>query len=282
MARMPVPGSRVSLEVPEGFVKATGFAGFEHPEHEATLGVTELPLPLAVLREQWQKNEALAREELTINGAPALWVHALDAVAGSVVLRWLLAVDLGERTVVVVAAAPEGCPEPVRDALARAVRTASLAGTASPGEELPFRFDEGPRLRVAARMGSVVLLTEGGAVGKDALAPMLTLGATAPDPDEDRDDLVRLSGRNLQAVPGLVDFEQLEGEHKSTIAGVAAYRLVGEAVFRGVEARVTLLQVVVAHGEQVWVAVGRCAEASFPQWAAEFDQVALSLRAPGP
>jgi hypothetical protein len=281
VARLSVPGTRVELSVPHGFVKATGFSGFEHPEHEATLGVTELPLPLPVLREQWEKNEALAREELSISGQPALWVHAVDPVPGSVVLRWMLAVGVGERTVVVVAAAPEGCPEPVQDALAQAVRTARLTEGRSAGDSLPFGFDEGPRLKIAAQMGSVVLLTQGGSVGVDALAPILTLGATVPDPD-DAADLVRLSGRNLQAIPGLVDFEQLEGEHRSTLQGDSAYRLVGEAVFRGVQTRVTLLQLVVMHEQQVWVAVGRCAEASFPQWGPEFDQIALSLRPPAP
>jgi hypothetical protein len=260
-------------------VKATGFPGFAHPEHEATLGVTELPLPLDVLREQWARNPAQQRLELTVGDLPALWVAVREEAPGEAVLRWLLAVGTGDRTVVVVAAAPESSPPDLQEALARAVRTATLAEAASAGDALPFQFDEGPRLRVAARMGSVVLLTEQGAVGKDALAPILTLGVTAPATDEERADLIRLSGRQLQAIPGLVDFEQLSGELVSmSRTSDAAYRLVGQAVFSGVAAPVTLMQLVVLHEQDIWVAVGRCASDTFPRWADEMGKVALSLR----
>lgn len=277
---IPVPGTRIAVRLPDGFAPARGFLGFEDPSREASLGVSEIGVPLEQLAASWEGMPSSERSRCTVGGMPALWIASVEHAPTGAVARWLLAIDLGGQTIAAVATAPvEGDPA-LKEALRDAVRTAELLPEVAPGAELPFRFEEGARLKVAARMGDMVLLTEGGRALLEAEAPMLTLSASEGPPDIDSVDLLELSTRYLQAIPGLVDLEPTEGEPYELSGGGRAIWIRGQAAFQGITASMTLCQQLSllpgAPSSLIVAAVGRCG-GDRPDFVSEVRKVVGSL-----
>ncbi|MEQ1568404.1 MAG: hypothetical protein ABMA64_22400, partial [Myxococcota bacterium] len=206
MAQEQVPGTRVALTPPPRFVRATRFAGFEDPEREASIAVTEVPVALdAVLAD-------LARERMEARGyhvvaagaaAGGGWIEVIDGpTTDDPIAKWMLAIGSPDRTALVVATGP-AADRALGEEIRAAIATCRYHdGPVSPFDGLPFRLVPAPPLAFAARSGSMVLFTTGGAVGLSPGEVMLTAAALPPDPASDLPTFARDRLTDL-AVEGL-------------------------------------------------------------------------------
>lgn len=262
-----VPGTRVQLIPPEGFRPSAQFHGFENEVSEASIGVTELPTPMDELR------QGLEGEVIDIDGRPALLVEAEQVVFGGSITKVMVVIGDDQRSVVIVGTAPteSGLAEVLRNALLSARWTPDEA---PPNDDLPYRFTECPPLRVATRMGHVVLLTEEGTVGLTAAATMMTIGVVPVDADR---DLAEVSADHLSSLPGLEGVAATSAEDVVLASGVAAFEFVAEGLSAGDALPIRVYQLVARFGDQEVIAVGRASAERFDTMVAAFRAVGRSV-----
>jgi hypothetical protein len=219
-----IAGTRTSVEPPPGFAPADRFPGFEDPAREASIAVTELPVPLASIAAD------LASDRLEANGWAVLaagprpgggWEARIRADEWSgAVWKWIVALGDDQRSATVVATAPVG-DEALADQITAALATATFdpSPPASAFEGLPFAVDELDGLRVAARTTHLALLTEGGSIGKAPGEPMLTVAALPAEPD-DRGAFARDRLKDLGQVHGLQELDAVDVALASGLVGL--------------------------------------------------------------
>jgi hypothetical protein len=121
------------------------------------------------------------------------------------VVKHLLAIGSGGRTAVVVATAP-ATDVALSEALEAALATAEFDPAAADVlADLPFRFSTHGGLAVAARAGGLVLLTEGGSLGKGPDEPMVTIGVFPVE--QPPEDVAAFARARLGDLPQLAETE---------------------------------------------------------------------------
>jgi len=186
-----VPGTRVSLSPPPGFLPSQRFPGFQHEGKRASIMVTELPGPAARMQKGMTR-ELLAAGGMTlirsqtvkVGGGDALLIHASQSAAGTEYLKWMLVAGDAGQTVMVVGTFPRTAAE-LSLPLKRAVLSASWSGAkavAQPYEGLAFRVDPTPSLKLAGRVGNALVFTESGTMGQgEADQAVLVMGSSFDD-----------------------------------------------------------------------------------------------------
>jgi len=172
-----VPGTRVNLDPPPGFVPAQRFPGFQNEEKGASIMVTELPGPAAEMQKGMTR-ELLASRGMTlirsqtvkVGGRDALLIHTSQSAAGTEFLKWMLVAGDPKQTVMIVGTFPKaasGLSLPLKRAILSASWAGALAegGKPQPYEGLTFRVDPTPALKLAGRVGNALVFTESGSMG---------------------------------------------------------------------------------------------------------------------
>lgn len=261
------PGTRVRLDVPEGFDPSSQFHGFENPAAEASIGVTELPTSVHELR------RGLQGTEIVVDGRPAILVEAtLEGVGGAIHKAMLV---LGDATHAAVVVATSPVEAGLADVMLGALRSVRWTpDEPPPTDDLPWTFGEHPPLRLATRMGAVILLTEAGTVGLDASATMMTIGAVPLDRDR---DLAEVASDHLGSLPGLEEVAATAAEER-VVHGAPAFEIVGEGLSVGDARPIRVYQIVVRHHDREVIAVGRAAADRFDAVLDAFRAVGRSIR----
>ncbi|MEQ1503465.1 MAG: hypothetical protein ABMB14_14610, partial [Myxococcota bacterium] len=217
-ARAAIPGTAVALVPPPGFRPAAGFPGFEATELESSIAVTAVAMPVDALLPGMTAEALAARgitltasEPIEVDGRAGWWIAGIEAAFTGAVAKWMVIAGTDDGgTVLVVGTAPVEAEtlvgEPIRDALRSIAWTGDGGVTGDAADGLPFRFTPAEPLRVAARLGAVVLLTEHGAVRDDV--PMMTLGLV---PAREDDDLAAIATAHLEGIPQLGGLADVQG-----------------------------------------------------------------------
>ncbi len=183
-----IRGTRVSLDPPAGFSPAPQFAGFQNPDLQSAIMVTELPGPASVMQRGMTKT-ALASRGMTllesstasVDGQDALLLRVRQASASGDVLKWMLIAGDQTRTVMVVGTYPTAADTAVGEAIRRSLLNARLGnGTAAPDsfEGLRFRVTPTPFLKLAGRVNDMLTLTETGTMTPGTRTPPSTSSGT--------------------------------------------------------------------------------------------------------
>lgn len=274
-----IPGTHVSLEPPAGFAPAAGFAGFSHPELEAAIAVTELPTPHGAMV------ATLSAERLAAQGATvvlaeqrggAWFVRLHEEPWTGPVERWMAVLGDDRVTALVIATAPSG-DEPLARALEAALATATFdpGAATSPFEGLRFAVTEAGGMRLAARSHGLVVLTEGGDVGKPQGAPMLTVGSYE-SPDLPTDWFAFASG-HLKDLAQVTALAEPRGIPIQLPSGPLAYELQADGV-SAADGKPLVAYVLAAGVEGLRVVVsGLVAYDGAPQWLPVFREIARSV-----
>lgn len=122
-----LPGSRISLDVPEGFDLDPATGGFQSPDGRSAIFANEVPGSVySTMRsfsaEEFQKNGMMlhGHERETVDGWPARLYRATQPVTGAELLRLLLVFGDSGTSVILTAITPD--PEEVAE-LADALRS---------------------------------------------------------------------------------------------------------------------------------------------------------------
>jgi hypothetical protein len=197
-----VPGARIGMEPPSGFVVSNRFGGFENPSTGGTIVVTELP------RDAWGKmrgsmtDTALKAQHITVeerqtvsvDGADAILLRGSQEASGLKAEKWILVVGYPTVTGVVTyqvsdMAVDRTPPEEIRKALLSTEfrQAVSLAEQVS---DLSYRIGAMDGFRVERVLpGNTAIIIEDGAPPSDGPQALFVASAAAggapPEPERD-------------------------------------------------------------------------------------------------
>lgn len=183
-----VPGTRVSIVVPNGFKEAKRFPGFMQEETGASILVTEMPGPfskvIAGLTKQGFQSRGitlLSRENVTVGTDPGILLHVSQSANGTRFLKWVLVFGNKDGTTMTTATFPDQFEKRLSAALRSSVTSVHLS-TRKPlrrEEGLTFAVQPAAGLKIAKRIGNNLLLTKDGKVPMASPTdPLLVVGAS--------------------------------------------------------------------------------------------------------
>ena len=282
-----VAGTSVTMAPPPGFSTAERFSGFERADQQASIMVTELPFPVAEMRQGMTK-PALAKQGMTLlastphklDGRNALLLQVSQNADGVEFLKWMLVAGDQTRTVMIVGVFPRSAESDLSEPIKASPLTARLnvADTSASDhfEGLPFRVTPSETLKIAGRLNNLVILNESG-----------TMEPRGPDA------AVFAVGNSVSsvAIPDLKAFSEARAKQTVKtanlriterralrIGGDDAYEIVGEAVDTDTGKRVTLYQVLMPDEKGYFIMQGLIASERAAVLVPEFKRIAATFR----
>ena len=283
-----VPGTKVWMDPPAGFVPSERFAGFENAASAASIVVSELPGPASTMQ-RGMTSETLAsrgmtlirRETLKVDGQDAVLLHVSQSQSGADFFKWILIGGDDSKCVMIVAAFPAGLSD-LSPTMRRAVLSATWAGVGgakraiNPYEGLMYRVDGTKALRLAGRMGNLLVFSETGSMEpSDAQDAMLFIGNSLSEVKiVDVEAFAReRAGQTARVGP----LRNVEGRAVKA-DGLAGYELVGETSDLKSNKALRMYQFVVADDANYYLAQGFVSPARAETMLPEFRKITASFR----
>jgi hypothetical protein len=283
-AAVQVPGTQVSVAVPDGFESAKLFPGFQHGDTGSSIMITEMPAPFDVVRGAMTQEGLASRgmtllstEQVQIAGMDGLLVSASQEASGVAFRKWLGVFGTDSATVMVVAAFPETAATRMSEPLKRTVMSAQWDMEADVGtfDGLTYRIQETTKLKIANRMSNMLTLTREGKPGPvPPNEPFLIVGSSISEVEiQDVETFAKSRVKQTAEVKGISD---IQGE-SMTIGGVPGYEIVATAKDAGSGTLVRLYQVIAVKGRTYYIVQGFVGESIADEYLGEFRKIAKSL-----
>lgn len=184
-----IPGTKITLEAPEGFTKATQFPGFMMESTGASILVSEVPGPFSEITEGFKSKEALAARgmvllessEVRIASGTALLLQVGQIVEEAAYLKWILVFGNEKETVMITATLPEQVADQLSAAAKKSLLTTrwDTAAKVDFFEGLTFRVKELGGLKIANKVGNTIIMTNNGVFPqRDLRDPVVVVGAS--------------------------------------------------------------------------------------------------------
>lgn len=280
-----VPGTKVSLQPPPGFSPADKFPGFQRPELQASIMVTELPAPAAEMMKAMTK-EGLASRGMTllssqtekVDGRDALLLHVAQTGAGTEYLKWMLVTGDSETSLLIVGIFPKSTEAELGAAIRSSVLTTSFKadGASDPWEGLGFHVTPTPKLKLAGRVSNLLMLTETGSTGP--LGPseaLYIVGNSIGHPAIG--DLKSFSEARARQTEKIQDLQGFSGRALEVDA-MAAYELLAAAKDTKTGAAIRLYQVIAAEEDGYFIIQGLVGAEREAEMLPEFRRLTESFR----
>jgi hypothetical protein len=283
-AGVRVPGTRVTLAPPPGFILADRYPGFQRADKAASIIITELPGPAKEMQKGMTADLLATRgmnlirsQTVKVGGQDALLVHVSQITTAMEFLKWMLVAGDEKLTVMIVGMFPRTATE-LSQPIKQAVLSASWGSGvhAPPFEGLAFRVDPTPKLRLAGRVGNALVLTESGTMGpSESDQAILVIGSSLSDASIGNiEEFARERATKSTQVGPL---RNVVG-HGITTDGLPGYELVAEADDLKTGRAVRMYQLVLLDGKTYYLAQGFVAAARPPEIIDQYRQVTGSFR----
>ena len=280
----PVPGTRVSIAPPPGFLPSTRFPGFHRPDAASSIVVAEFAAPVEPIRAamtaqalRGQGMTLLSSSRAVAGGIVGTLYSVREQIRGKSYRKWMALFGNDREAVLLTASFPEA----LASELAEPLKTSLLGSGWNPRaridqqDGLRFRLREREDLRVLQRAGNMLVLGDPARRARPAaLDPMLVAGEALSDTElGDLAVFAEQRARQLDRVSGVRD---VQGQ-AIDVDGRPAYELTATAddVYGG--GPMLLYQLIVPEGRQyllVQALVGSDEEAL---WLPRFREVARSV-----
>ena len=280
-----VPGTRVALQPPEGFAPSRRFSGFEHTAQGASIVVTEVPAAYAEMRTALTRDglasrgmKLIAGREVSVDGANALLVHVSQSAGGVDFLKWMLLARGGADSVLVVGTFPRAAPAAFGDQVRDAVLSTSLkpADKVDAMEGLPFALEPGSRLKIARRMGNMLLLNRSGTMMPAAAGePLYVVGASLSEVAIG--DLQRFAEQRARQTAEIANLRSLSGR-RLKVDGLDAYEIVADASDLRSGQPLRFYQAIALDGGGYFMFQGLAGVGSAAEYVGEFRRLTDSFR----
>jgi hypothetical protein len=283
-APVGVPGTRLSVVVPEGFELSDEYAGLAHDYQSTHAVFTELDQPLAAV-DAWLSTPALeARgmrrlhaEDLLVNGDVGTLYHVEQDLESGELYRWIATFGDERGTVLAVVTTPVYMESRMRPDAVRLLESLRREDTQriDPFEELEFRVDSTAHLLVAPRRTEHLEL-----LARDQLGPLT--------PGDPRVFVSR------HALPGDIELEPFALEHLTQssqtstseplsqgathMGGMDAWEIQAEGQDFEQLAPLFIYQVIATDREHFYVIQGFAAYRDRERYLPDFRAVAASFR----
>jgi hypothetical protein len=279
-----IPGTRVLLEVPEGFAPSRDFPGIGRQADLTSVLVTELPLPPERASASFTR-EALAERGIDLHRSVPVEVgsrqgtllHATQRAAGTTFRKWLLLLGEGGASVLITATTPLDLESVHGEALVSVLRSARW----EPGRELagdpPLRFrvrGAAPFQVVTTAPNAVVLADPEHDAQGGEVAPLIAVGASLGRVHIA--DLASFSRQRLQETATLDQIEVLS-QRDRTLGGLPAHEVSAEARDIETQRSVRVTHILASDGERYFLVQGIFDAARPERYADAFERVVGSF-----
>jgi hypothetical protein len=290
-APVRVTGTVVSLIPPAGFLPAERYPGFERQDLRASIMVSELPGPAAVMQ-RGMTSQALASRGMRllgstrhrIDGQEALLLHVAQDAGGYEAVKWMLVAGDDRATVMVVATFPtefEGrLSEAVRTSVLSATRASAAPRAADHFEGLPFRVTPTPALKIAGRISNMLVLTETGSMAPQGSDTAIFIVGTSLA-EVGMEDLRAFAETRVRQTDKVSSVRIVEGRDVR-LGGRAAYEIVAEATEEGGGKSLTVYQVLLPDGGGYVLMQGLVSASRGAALVPEFRRVANTFTSASP
>jgi hypothetical protein len=284
-ALVKVPGTKVSLVPPSGLKPADRFPGFVDEETSSSIMVTELPVPYSEMAKGLTKEtlatkgmNLLSRNEITLNGKPAILLHVAQEARSIAFLKWMIMTGNEKELVMVTATFPENLKTEFSSPMKQSALSVQWEADAEidPLAGLNFTFKDDPALKFAKRFSNLVILTKDGALpGKPTNDPFFTIAPSfsqgiIPDAKKFAEKMLA----EEDDISGLV----IKKQSDVTIAGLQGIEIVAEAQSKKPDMPVAVYLVLLLDGNNYFRMQGIAPREEQEKYLAIFIRVAQSFR----
>jgi hypothetical protein len=283
-----IPGTDVVLQAPPGFTASARFTGFEAADLGASIVVTQLPAPFDTLRQSLDAKGLASRgmtlleaEDVQLDGQPARLLHLQQQANGQNYLKWMLLSGSPEKTTLTVASYPVASADKLGPALREAVlsQRQDKAAAQDPLYGLPFRITPAAPLKLAGRVGNMLLLNPAGALPKPGETPpegaIYVIGpSVSQQPIDDLPAFAKARATQTAQLKGL----KLTSERPLQLDGLTAYELTGHGSDTKTGEATQLYQVIIRESNAYYIIQGLAKQAdgnaleAFRQTTASFKR----------
>jgi hypothetical protein len=279
-----VSGTHVAIVPPPGFSKADLFPGFQKA-NEASIMITEMPqAPYDQVSAGMNKEglltkgmTLLTRQDVKYGDRAGLLLSMSQTTRGTELLKWMGIFGGGDSTVLVVASYAKVLAKELGEPLRASVLSARWSGGAAPGhyDGLTFRVVESASLKIASRMGNLLLLTLAGRKGVvKPEEPMLVVGSAMYNMR--LGDLRTFAEARIAKTAQAKDIRVVTGG-EINVGGLPAYEIQATALNLKTDLPLALYQVIIRSPDTYYIAQGMVGEANAKKYLPELRQVARSL-----
>ena len=277
-----IPGTKVSIEPPSGFVVSSRFPGVESSELGASIMVSELPAPPEKVTAGFTAEMLLSRgmtlrssEETTLAGQPGRLLAVTQTAGGVTYEKWMAAFGNATATVLVVATYPQAVAADLKASLRAAVLSATWKPEAQldPFEGLSFRIRESEHLKIQNRVQNMLLLATG--PGPNAPAQPFAVVASSFSPVH-IDDLELFARQRIAQTAKISDLKDLRGTAVE-VAGRPAYEILAKAKDLASGTSLAVYQLVLVVGDTYYLMQAMVGESQLSEYLPEFRAIAFSL-----
>lgn len=277
-----IPGTRVSLEIPDGFSLATTFTGLMNAETGTSVMVNVLEAPIGEILKSFIDVELAHSSGLEVSMIAerpfgdhrGTWVEATQLAAGQEYSKRVWVFGHGESTIQVVGTCASLRAAQDLPILLRVLGSTRWEPTLTldPFEGLSFDLTDLAGMQYASRLSSMLMFTPDGELGKGK--PIFLGGPSmAPTPGAPQAYAKRRfrSVKSYRRVrPG--DLEPLE------IDGLHGFECVATAEDRELETPTFIYNVMLFEGDAYWIFQGLAAESEREQFLPRFQRMARGFR----
>lgn len=283
---LKIPGTKISMNPPPGFIAADHFPGFFHPEADSSIMVTEMPGPYSEITKGFNKVDLSAQGMSLIEKKPAtvcendgLLIHISQAVQNRQYEKWVVAFGSQDETSLVAAI----FPQELRDQLSNTLRSCILGIRCSSDsdsnllEGLAFSIYSTPKMKFARRMGNTLTMTkDGGFPAKNKTDPLLVAGASI-SPGLKIDDKKSFAMRRIRQTATLRDLEVLDVK-EITIDGLAGYEITARGTDKKHGGACFAYQVILYGESDYYLIVGIVSADEKAEYLPAFKQIAMTFK----
>jgi hypothetical protein len=277
-----VPGTKVSLDPPSGFVLSSNFPGVQDAERAASIIINELQTSTDLILDGLTKDNLLTRgmtmvssQPAAMGGRPAVLINATQVVNGAIFEKWMGAMGDGETTILVVAAYPQALADELREELRKAVLSATWMPQAEidPFEGLPFRVRETEGLKISSRIQNMLVLAQPD-TPRAAAEPFAVVGASHSEIEID--DVELFSKQRAAQIAQITNLTDLRGSPME-FDGRPGYELTARAKDLNTGTPLVVYQSLVVDGRSYVLTQGLVGEEKSDTYLSQFRAIAASV-----
>ncbi len=272
-----IPGTDVSLPLPEGFAVAPDFPGIGVDADLTSVLVTELPVPYAISKQRFDA-ASLARGGVTlrrsdpirVDGHEGLLLHATQTAAGLEFRKWLVVFGDDTDSILLAATTPLDQEARHQDALVETLRGAKWHKTAERVSELPFRIGEVPPFEIVSSASNAVVLADPSFEAPGVVPSLVTVGVSQATVQIG--SLAGFARHRLTETPSIKEAE-ITSETDVELDGMPARRIEATAVDLEQDRPVRVLQLLATDGSHYFLVQGIADASRAEIFEPRFDRV---------
>jgi hypothetical protein len=275
--RVDIPGTDISLPLPEGFALAPDFPGIGNDEDLTSVLVTELPVPFAISKQRFDA-DALARggvklrraDSIEVDGHEGLLLHATQTAAGLEFRKWLVVFGDDTESILLAATTPLDQEAQHQGVLVETLRGAQWRRASDAAKLLPFRIGEVEPFEVVSSASNAVVLADPHFHPPDTVPGHVTVGVSAATVQIG--SLAGFSRHRLEETPSIKDVE-ITSESEAELDGMPAHRIEATAIDLEKDRLVQVLQLLATDGTHYFLVQGIADASRAAIFEPRFDRI---------